>query len=577
MSLKDKLTSLLFGTKPEETADELADAEQKHMAQADPENPVQPTVDPALLELPTDHPLHRLCDLRGYESGHPPTPRLSLDEDGILPPDMIQQEKKRLQPSFRNACSMRLKEIQNMDENRQEDQEEQEEAPALALDALPWFFLSADKLYAWLLVFPPVGQGAELSREMLYRALDSQGISYGINTSLTERLARGEGEYCQLYLVAQGKPAVHGKDGYIIENFPRKVQRQFQVNEYDQVDYADLNLIQNAQQGQEICRLVPPTEGEPGCTILNEELPAKSGKSVPLPKGRNTEISEDGLSLIATIAGHVEFTGRSFQVRTVMDVPGDVDFSTGDISFLGDVNIKGNVRSGFTVRAIGNIQVGGMIEPGSAVEAGGDLTVGRGILGDGTTIIRSQRCIFSKYIENAILYVRENLQTDCILNGNIYCDGEVQVRSGRGSIMGGRVWAAKKISATAVGARSECRTSIVLGGRPCTDFERELLLQELRDLKAEQEKLACQVDSPSKSGLLGKVRMKVSVAEHKLKQLEAEIEESKGKPKEKESGKLECSVAYPGTELIFGDGVLLLQHEYRQCVAKLQHGEIVVI
>ena len=354
------------------------------------------------------------------------------------------------------------------------------------------------------------------------------------------------------------------------------IERVLEVDEYDQVDYTALNLIRNVKQGQEICRLIKPTEGEPGRTVQDQEIPAKSGKSVPLPKGRNTEISEDGVSLVATISGHVEFTGRSFQVRPVMDVAGDVDYSVGDINFLGDVNIKGDVRTGFTVRASGNIQVGGMIEAGSTVESGGDLVVVKGILGDGNTVIRAQRCLFSKYIENATVYVRENLQTDCILNGNVYCNGEVQVRSGRGSIMGGRIWAADKISATAVGSKSECRTAVSLGGMPCENFELEYLRQELKKLEMEQEKLECQMDSPSKSSLLSKTRMKLTVTEHKLRQLEEDMPQPDAAAK-KNNGRLECGVAYPGTELTFGEELLRLRHESRQCVVRLINGEIVVI
>ena len=63
--------------------------------------------------------------------------------------------------------------------------------------------------------------------------------------------------------------------------------------------------------------------------------------------------------------------------------------------------------------------MGGVIEAGSIVEAGGDLVVVKGILGDGSTVVRSQKCIFTKYIENATIYVKENLQTDCIVNGSV--------------------------------------------------------------------------------------------------------------------------------------------------------------
>ena len=240
------------------------------------------------------------------------------------------------------------------------------------------------------------------------------------------------------------------------------------------------------------------------------------------------------------------------------------------------MNIRGDVLSGFTVRAMGTIQVAGVVEAGSTVEAGGDLIVVKGILGDGTTIIRSHRSIFSKYIENSTIYVRENLQTDCIINSYIYSDGEVLVRSGRGTIIGGRIWAAKKISASAVGARSECRTAVALGGLPCTNFERELVQRELKVLEMELEKLECQLDSTSKSSLLDKTRSKLTVAELKLKQLESELADLKIEADEKNKGRLECGIAYPGTEISFGDETFRVRQESRQCVATLLHGEIVL-
>ena len=164
-----------------------------------------------------------------------------------------------------------------------------------------------------------------------------------------------------------------------------------------------------------------------------------------------------------------------------------------------------------------------------------------------------------------------------MVNSRIYCDGEVVVRSGRGSIIGGRVWAAGKISASAVGAKSECRTTVSLGGLPCTNFERDMARQELRNLSQELERLEGQLDSPAKSSLLSKTRMKLSVAELKLKQMDEDLAEAKADPKEQETGRLECSIAYPGTEIVFGNEVLRLRHESRQCVAKLACGEIVMM
>ncbi len=574
MSLKEKITALLFRTKSEQEAEDEAQLEQAPAGAEAPQAQPDGSENPALLELSQDHAIHRLREMRRKESGYLPVPRLCLDEEGELPPELVAREMGRLRLSINSVCNARIKQAQGRQSGKSKRKEEEDEE--LALDALPHFFLSVDKLYAWVIVLPPVGQGEELSRDLLWESLQAQGITYGVDERLVNRLSHDEDRYFHLFLVARGRPAFDGENGNIVDNFPRTVERIMEVNEYGQVDYANLNLIHNVKQGQEICRLIEPTEGEPGQTVTDQEIPARSGKPVPLPKGRNTEISEDGLSLLASMPGHVEFTGRSFQVKPVLDIGGNVDFSTGNISFLGDIHIKGDVLSGFTVRAMGDIHVGGVVEAGSTVEAGGDLVVVKGILGDGTTIIRSHRCVFSKYIENSTIYVRENLQTDCIINGRVYCDGEVLVRSGRGSIMGGRIWAAQLVSATAVGSPAECRTTIALGGLPCTNFEREVVQQELKDLEMELEKLECQLDSPVKSSLLAKLRVKVSTAELKLKQLEDDLMDIEIELTEKNGGRLECGVAYPETEINIGDELLRLRRETRQCTARLVDGEIKV-
>ncbi len=583
MSLKEKLTSLLRGPKGKEPAEEEPSVRQgpeEQTAAAPPS--FAPTEDPAVLKLPSEHPMNQLYSLRRKEAGYLPTPWLNLDEEGALPQDMVAKEKNRLQAGLKSACNSRLKAVKNGDKDKRKKDEGKDGGEGAqkgaGLDAYPWFFLSADKLYAWVLVFPPSENGKELTRDILMRAMEEQNITYGVDGRLVDRLSHDDRRYFNLFLLAKGKPAFDGKNGNIVDYFPRVVERVLEVDEYDQVDYTALNLIHNVKEGQEICRLIRPTEGEPGCTVLGQEIPAKSGKSVPLPKGRNTELSEDGDALIALTSGHVEFTGRSFQVKPVLDIAGDVDFSTGNIKFLGDVNIKGDVLTGFTVRAMGSIWVGGVIEAGSTVEAGGDLTVVKGILGDGTTTVRSQRCIFSKYIENATIYVRENLQTDAIINGSIYCDGEVLVRSGRGTIMGGRVWAAEKVSAATVGSKSECRTSITLGGLPCTNFEREQVRRELKALEMELEKLECQLDSPAKASLIGKVRVKMNTAELRLQQLEEDLEDIQEELRgREEEGRLECGVAYAGTEISIGEEMMRLRQEERQCIAKMVCGEIIVM
>ena len=134
------------------------------------------------------------------------------------------------------------------------------------------------------------------------------------------------------------------------------------------------------------------------------------------------------------------------------------------------------------------------------------------------------------------------------------------------------------MSASTVGSKAECRTSIALGGLPCTNFEREQVKLELENLEMELEKLECQLDSPVKASLVSKAKVKLNTAELRLQQLEEDLEDIKEELRgQEEEGRLECSVAYAGTEISIGDEMVRLRHEERQCVAKMVCGEIMVM
>ena len=91
------------------------------------------------------------------------------------------------------------------------------------------------------------------------------------------------------------------------------------------------------------------------------------------------------------------------------------------------------------------------------------------------------------------------------------------------------------------------------------------------------ERLEAQLDSPAKASLMGKVRMKMSMSELRLKQLEEELDSAREDLKDQDGGRMECGVAYAGTEINMGDEFLRLRQETHQCVAKLLCGEIVLM
>lgn len=446
------------------------------------------------------------------------------------------------------------------------------------LDALPVIFSTKNQLAAWLLIYPPVGQGKEINRDMLTQILKETEVNFGVDETLLDKLSDAEDRYFHLFLIAEGMLPVHGEDGYVIDHFPHKKKRELSVDESGRVNYAEPNIVNNADKGDVICQIVKPVAGVDGRTVFDKEIPARNGKKAVVPKGRNTELSEDGSILTATKPGHVEFDGRNFQVKPVMEIGGNVDYSTGNINFLGDIHIHGDVCSGFIVRAIGNITVDGVVEA-STIEAGGDLIVVKGVKGNNQAMIKACGSIYAKYLESTIVCAREKLHTDCIINCNVYSDGEIEACSGRGIIIGGKIRSAGEVKANIVGSKSECITSIILGGHPSEDFDYESLVREIQKLELEYDELERQPDSPAKVRSLPMVRMKLSVNRTKLEQFKTymtgEEEDSQNQKYIRDNRRLVCKTAYPGTELTIGDISCRLEHETQNCKAMLLDEEII--
>ena len=559
----------LRGLLREETPEEDAPLpETQPVSQQAPASPA----DPFLLELPPEHAVHKLYSLWREQAGWQLRPRFSFEGEGetqLLPESAAARELARLKLSVNSSANKRLKLLLPP-----KGSGTAEEVSPPDLDAQVEVFVTSDAMSAWVYAYPPVGEGRELDSEMFFRALEGAKVVFGIDEALGDALPQKRERYFHLFPAAVGRKTVSGEDGRIIDLFSRKTERKIKVDEYNRVDYAAISFVQNVAEGDAICRIVPPSQAEPGCTVLGRELPARDGVEVSVPKGRNTALSEDGMTLIATKTGHVEFNGRTFQVKPVLEIEGNVDYSTGNINFLGDVHIHGDVCAGFTVRAMGSVTVDGVVEACS-VEAGNDLIIVKGAQGDSRAVLRSNHSVYSKFLEGCCVYALEDLHSDCLINCDVYCDGVVEVNSGRGTIIGGSVRCAHEVNASVVGSRAETPTVVVLGGRPCQEFDQEVLLMEIADLESELEAVELQPESPTKFTRMGKLRMQISVNKNKLEQFQEDIDAPDEEEEEPGVRRLSCGKAYPGVSVSIGPGNYRFRREIGPVFAYLNgDGEI---
>ncbi len=477
----------------------------------------------------------------------PPALSLTGQGDSVQLPwegDALEQERQRLYTRIEQCAKRRMQKVRSMEKNMELPQ----------LDAECECCVSKDKMVAWAFVFPPVGEGQGMSPAMLGKAMEQEGVTTGVQSMSVARMAGGNC-YFDLIPLALGTPAVEGTDGMILEHFPHKVEQEVKIDEDGQADYRSLNYVQLVKVDTVICDIVPAVPGESGVRVDGKVIEPRKVKAAKPPKGPNTRLSEDGLQLLASQEGDLQYEREVYTVRPVLEINGDVDYSTGNVDFPGDVHIHGDVRENFVVRAKGSVFIDGLVEA-ATVEAGGDLLISRGVVGDDRALLRSRGTVRVKYLESCNLYATGSVHADCIVTCNVFCDDSVSVISGRGSIIGGVLVVTKAIRARMIGARSGRITELTLGTRPCVQNELEEIEKSLAEVH--QERVRNQKDiayltnggDQGENGIrLSKAKVKSSALEMQEQQLIERRDTIIHAKTDLSKCCVECEMAYPVTKI----------------------------
>ncbi|MFW5960617.1 MAG: DUF342 domain-containing protein, partial [Chitinivibrionales bacterium] len=159
--------------------------------------------------------------------------------------------------------------------------------------------------------------------------------------------------------------------------------------------------------------------------------------------------------------GQIVLNNNILNVYKVYAVEGDVDYSSGNINFNGNVVIKGSVLSGFEVKAEGDINIMKTIE-GGTVSSGRDIKVMGGILG--TESIQCGRNLVAHHIQNSTVESQGDIYIEhSVLHSNLYSTGKVYITNRKGSVIGGLTFALKGIEARTVGSKFGTRTELNTG------------------------------------------------------------------------------------------------------------------
>ncbi|BDU50232.1 DUF342 domain-containing protein [Haliovirga abyssi] len=422
----------------------------------------------------------------------------------------------------------------------------------------------------------PPNRGNHVTYEKIISELKLKGIIFGVNDNEIKKISK-EKIYNQDILLAEGKQPENGEDAKIIYLFDTDTEINISKDEKGNVDYKELDIIQNVTKGQVLARKVPATNGEPGMNILGEIVPPKKGKDKKLPKGKNTLIGESEEYLVAEKDGYVSLVGNLITVSDVFIINENVDYSTGNISFNGTVFVKGNVIDGFKVEANYDIIVNGIVE-NSYLESKGNVSVKNGIIGkeEGIGKVIAEGNIKSKFIENGEIISGGMVFANNILYSKVNAKDTINVTSKKGKIIGGKIVAGREVIARVIGSKmGGAVTEVEVGVFPeyrerLKEIENDLLKKlkerekntvELNTLKKLKENNKLPDD---KNKLLLQRTKQQFVYAKDIFSLEKEKEKLKEILKKGKNGKIHVlDEIYEGTIIRIGDHQLLIKDSFK--------------
>lgn len=444
-------------------------------------------------------------------------------------------------------------------------------------------FIAEDRMKAYIMLLPPLG-GKILSKADIIKLLNAQNVVFGIDEEKIDRLLNKRKYGCRI-LIAEGIEPKDGVDGEVIYHISLDRNRKPLIKEDGNVDYYHLDIVENVAKGQLLATIVPPTDGTIGRTVTGNELLPKPGRNVRIGRGKNIALSDDGLKLFAEIDGRVELIGNRIHVYNTLEINGDVDTSTGNIDFIGNVIVNGNVLTGFEVKAKGHIKVLGVVE-GANLDASGDVVIRKGIQGLGKGIVKAGGKVVCRFIENANVYCNGDLISEAIMHSYIQSGGQIQVAGKKGLIVGGSIKANAGITASTIGSPMATSTTLEVGLNPSLRNEYKLLEAERRQLEDEFRK-SCQIldlliklDNEGrlpedKKPLKEKVLRTQNNYNEKLPLIRARMVELEEIFSTVVSGSISArNIIYPGVNIIIGTSNMNIYEDMRYVTFTREQGEI---
>jgi len=315
----------------------------------------------------------------------------------------------------------------------------------------------------WLYLARPK-EGERYSKEEVLSILEQNGVKAGYIMSNIIAMVK-KGVYERSIKVAKYKECEQGKNGHYEYTFDTNAvnKKNPRIREDGSVDYNSVNFMISVSKGQKICTYYPAEEGVTGYLVDGTIIePAKTAE-LPTIKGKGIRYDEETRSYYSEMDGKLDFRDTyDIQIKGVHQIQGDVNQLNYKVEFNGDIEITGNVETGAIIRSTRNVIISGVVE-GAEIYAGGDVILKRGIQGSHRAKIICNGSVYADFIEHTTVKAKGDVNSNSILNSEVFADGKVILTGKRGSLIGGYTHGRQGISCVNLGNSVEVKTVAHVG------------------------------------------------------------------------------------------------------------------
>lgn len=359
----------------------------------------------------------------------------------------------------------------------------------------------------------------EVNPENLEAILEKKGITYGF-IEFIDRIVHNinNGITVKGMTLAKGLLPEPGEQSYI--HLTYKEKQNLETQPHEAVDIRKLQNRNTVRAGGIIAEL-RYQDGKSGSDIFGKKLFSFASQSqLELQIGENVRFEEPGI-IRSTIDGMPIIEGNKIACSPLYIHEGDVNLSSGNIEFDGNVVVEGNIDSGALVITKGDLLVNGRIGP-SNIHCRGNIKVEGGILTGEKGWIDCLGSIEAEFIENSRISSAGNIHAQTsIINSEIICGKNLETADkDNGRIAGGQIKVNNIISTGNLGFGRGPKTSFSLGGDWKKEKKKAILTHRLEKIlqfieiedRKQKDLSALKRPTQDKKNLLIKIKEKIERA-----------------------------------------------------------------